>query len=250
MKVYLTEMHSIRDAIRTMYLSKRTWNPELEKHLKKLTEKCTEHSGKPIVNDSSPDYTEFSEEVRKLLKWGKKHITMLRFLDMSVVVEGLHRGATDDLDSHAKRMDNRIIRSSTRLANYKSNEISKYYQSKIIPTDIALAYLNIETPEEITYDGKEYVKAENGYILKGMENNKDVKRGLYMLSLPMNFTFKVNITEFAHIYMERGSKKYGVAHGTAAPELQDMIESLMEQITEWYPGITREYLAEMENNNV
>ena len=28
MKVTLTEMHSIRDAIRTMYMSKRTWNRE------------------------------------------------------------------------------------------------------------------------------------------------------------------------------------------------------------------------------
>ena len=30
MKVTLTEMHSIRDAIRTMYMSKRTWNVEIE----------------------------------------------------------------------------------------------------------------------------------------------------------------------------------------------------------------------------
>ena len=35
MKVMLTEMHSIRDSLRTMYMSKRTWNQELEKQLKK-----------------------------------------------------------------------------------------------------------------------------------------------------------------------------------------------------------------------
>lgn len=34
MKVTLTEMHSIRDAIRTMYMSKRTWNREIEQQLK------------------------------------------------------------------------------------------------------------------------------------------------------------------------------------------------------------------------
>ena len=33
MKVTLTEMHSIRDAIRTMYMSKRTWNREIEQQL-------------------------------------------------------------------------------------------------------------------------------------------------------------------------------------------------------------------------
>lgn len=247
MKVYLTEMHSIRDAIRTMYMSKRTWDQEIEEKIAYLTENCTKHNGHPIHNQLTP---EFEKEVKKLFKWGQHHITMLRFLDMSVVVEGLHRGATDDLDSHAKRMDNRIIRSSTRLADYTSNEISEFYSDKIIPTDVALAYLNINTPEEITYNGEQYVRAANGYIKKGMENNRDVKRGLYMLSLPMNFTFKVNITEFAHIYMERGSRKYGVAHGSAAPELQDMIEDLMDQLNEWYPDITREYLAGVENNNV
>lgn len=36
MDIYLTEMHSIRDALRTMYMSKRTWTPELEDKIKLL----------------------------------------------------------------------------------------------------------------------------------------------------------------------------------------------------------------------
>ena len=124
MKVMLTEMHSIRDSLRTMYMSKRTWNQELEKQLKEMVDHCTDRYGKPL--DYLPEDDElkikFDKEVAKLLKWGQKHITMLRFEDISVVVEGLHRGATDDLDSHAKRMDNRIIRSSTRLADYHEGE--------------------------------------------------------------------------------------------------------------------------------
>ena len=64
---------------------------------------------------------------------------------------------------------------------------------------MALQLLNMGLPDEIEHDGKTYVKAENGYILKGLEKNNDVKRGLYMLSLPMNFTFKINVTELAHV---------------------------------------------------
>ena len=253
MKVYLTEMHSIQDAIRTMYLSKRTWTAELETEIKEVVDHCVDRYGKPIdLPETDPLKIKFDDMVNKLFKWGKHHITMLRFLDVSVVVEGLHRGGTDDLDAHAKRMDNRIIRSSTRLADYQSSEISDWYKGKVIPTDQALNLLSINLPNEITYDGNIYVRAENGYIIKGKENDKDVKRGLYMLSLPMTFTFKVNITELAHIYIERGKSKKngGMAHGTAAPELQDMIEDLVAQITEWYPQIDREFLLEVENNNV
>lgn len=253
MKVYLTEMHSIRDAIRTMYLSKRTWTSKLETEIKEVVDHCVDRYGKPIdLPETDPLKIKFDDMVNKLFKWGKHHITMLRFLDVSVIVEGLHRGGTDDLDAHAKRMDNRIIRSSTRLADYQSSEISDWYKGKIIPTDEVLNLLSMNLPNEITYDGNTYVRAENGYIIKGKENDKDVKRGLYMLSLPMTFTFKVNITELAHIYIERGKsrKNGGMAHGTAAPELQEMIENLVDQITEWYPQINRNFILEVENNNV
>ena len=255
MDIYLTEMHSIRDALRTMYMSKRTWTPELEDKIKTVVEYCTDRHGRFIknFNDNDPMAVEFDDMMKKLVKFGKKHITMWRFVDLSVVVIGLHRGATDDLDAHAKRMDNRIIRSSTRLASYNTEEMSEWYDGKIIPTDMALQLLNMGLPNEIDHDGKTYVKAENGYILKGLEKNNDVKRGLYMLSLPMNFTFKINVTELAHVYIERGmnDKEIGhLAHGNAAPELQIAIERLIDQVHEWYPWITREFLLEVESNNV
>ncbi len=218
-----------------------------------MVEECTDLNGKPKnLSDDNEYKKEFNNVLSKLFKFGKHHITMLRFLDVSVVVEGLHRGATDDLDAHAKRMDNRIIRSSTRLANYQLGEMSEWYEGKIIPTDMALKILSNELPEEIEYKGNTYIRAVNGYILKGEENKNDVKRGLYMLSIPMNFTFKINITELAHVYIERGMSKKngGLAHGTAAPELQEMIEDLVDQISEWYPQITREFLLEVEQNNV
>ena len=151
--------------------------------------------------------------------------------------------------SHAKRMDNRIIRSSTRLADYHEGEVSEWYEDKIITWDEVLKYLGTKIPGEISYYGDTYVRSNNGFIKKGLENNKDVKRGLYPLAIPMNFTFKINITELAHIYVERGSKDGG-AHGTAAPELQIMIEDLINQIESWYPGINRELLLKIASNNV
>lgn len=252
MKVTLTEMHSIQDAIRALHMSKRTWNPQFEQLLTGVVHDSVWHNGFPYAlhrkytnQNDNPSFAKFAALCDKVFKYGRKHTTLLRFIDISVIVEGLHRGATDDFDSHAKRLDNRIIRSSTRLATYDPEEMSNWYQGKIIPTDVMLAHLGIDTPEEIEYDGKTYVKAANGYILKGMENDNDVKRGLYMLSLPMTFTFKVNLAELAHIYRLRGSKEHG-AVGTAAPELQEMIETLMDKVQSWYPQLTRGYFLDVE----
>ena len=51
------------------------------------------------------------------------------------------------------------------------------------------------------------------------------------------------------MYVERVSEDGG-AHGTAAPELQIMIEDLINQIESWYPGINRELLLKIASNNV
>lgn len=241
MEVYLNSIDGIADAITTMYMSKRSWTREKEEHIRDVVEKCTSRNGFIYDRQDKETYEEFTDMLNKLFKWGKRHFTMLRFIDFSVTVEGLHRGATDDFDSHAKRLENRIIRSSTRLATYETEEISEWYQNKIIPTDIMLAYLGVETPDKIEYSGSTYVKGTNGYIKKGFENNNDVKRGLYMLSLPMNFIFKVNLTEFAHIMKERDKNSH------ANPELQMMIESLYEQINKQYKWITREFLYDIKN---
>lgn len=147
-----------------------------------------------------------------------------------------------DIDSHAKRMENRIIRSSTRLANFSDGEMSEYYQGKIIPTDTALALLGIITPDEIEYEGQTYVRGVNGYILKGMEKNKDAKRGLYMLSIPSDFIFKINFTEYAHVFKERNDK------GTANPEVKVCIEAATDElVAASYSFINRELLMGVKN---
>ena len=165
---------------------------------------------------------------------------MLRFVDISVTVEGLHRAGQDDWDSHAARFNNRIIRSSTRLASF-GYEMSEWYEGKIIPTDAALDFLGIEAPEVIEKDGERYVKGINGYIKEEFQNNPDVKRGLYMLSIPSNFIFKVNLTEWAHVFKERNSK------GSANPEVKICCEAIADQISEFQPKFDRELFEKIKN---
>lgn len=246
MEVYLNRIDGWDDAILSMFYSKRTVTRELEEEIRYKTYQHTNPNPREGVVGALHSCTTADEEYKKwldsLFKWAWTHITMGRFLDLSFTVYGLHRAGQDDLDAHAMRMNNRIIRSSTRLADFKHGEMSTYYQDKIVPTDVALAYLGVTTPDEIEYNGQTYVRAVNGYVLKGMENNKDVKRGLYMLSIPSNFIFRINLTEFAHVYKERN------INGGANPEVKEAVESMADQLEEASCGyINREYLMKVKN---
>lgn len=244
MKVYLNKITGIDDAIVSMYMSKRTWTRELENKIRNGAYLGTNRYGGLSTfgfserNQQLVDF--FVDELNKVVKWGKRHMTMLRFIDISVTVEGMHRAGQDDIDSHAMRFNNRIIRSSTRLAKF-GNEMSDYYSEKVIPTDVALAALGITTPEKLEYEGKTYVKTVNGYVQEGMENNKDVLRGLYMLSIPSNFIFKCQLTEWAHVYKERNK------NGTANPEVKEFCEAVCDQLEAMVPQFNRELLAAIPN---
>lgn len=241
MQVYLNKIEGIPDALTTMYFSKRTWTRQKEEYIRSLCRRVlTENGG--INNEADPaDIEEYNKLFAMLLKFGKHHITMLRYIDFSFTVEGLHRAGQDDWDAHAKRYENRIIRSSTRLADFGKNEVSEWYQDKIIPTDEALTMLNIELPNEIDKNGVTYTRAVNGYVRADMANDKDVKRGLYMLSIPSNFIYKCNLTEFSHVYKERGD------HGTANPEVKICCEKSVDAIQALQPQITRELLMAIKN---
>jgi len=240
MNVYLNSIDGIADAITTMFFSKRTWTRELEEEIRAVCFRVNNRNGKFIGSSLEEDNIKYSKWLEQLTRWGWRHTTMLRFVDFSITVEGLHRGGQDDWDSHAKRFENRIIRSSTRLANF-GNEMSEWYKGKIITTDTALAILGINAPNEIEVDGLIYVKAINGYIQKGMEDNPDVKRGLYMLSIPSNFIFKINLTETGHVYKERNK------FGTANPEVKIMCEECVDQIEDFQKQFNRDLLLKIKN---
>lgn len=244
MKVYLNKITGIDDAIVSMYMSKRTWTRELEEKIRRAVYLCTNHKGALStvgISEHNQDLVAlFKTELEKVCKWGKRHMTMLRFVDISVTVEGMHRAGQDDVDSHAMRFNNRIIRSSTRLAKF-GNEMSDYYNGKVIPTDVALTALGIITPDKLEYEGKTYIKTVNGYVLEGMENNKDVLRGLYMLSIPSNFIFKCQLTEWAHVYKERNKD------GTANPEVKEFCEAVCDQLEAMVPQFNRDLLKAIPN---
>lgn len=235
MKVYLNEINGLWAAITAAYFSKRTWTPEIEAHIKEVYARNFDRWGMKCVETFDP---EMQEMMDMLFRWSKSHITLGKFLDFSFTIEGLHRGAQDDFDSHAKRLDNRIVRSSTRLAKF-GNEKSEWYQGKILTTDEVLDMMDIPKPAEIFVEGATYVSCVNGYVREDLQNNKDVLRGLYMLSIPSNFTFKCNCSEWAHIVNERD------IFSNAAPELRLMVEECKNLIqyniphmtTEWYRGV-------------
>ena len=233
MQVKVNTITGFDDAFVAMYMSKRSWTPELDSEIRDL---C-----RNVQNGLADDYSRFDELLSKLPKIGRKHITLLRFIDISIMTQGLHRAGQDDIDAHARRFDNRIIRNSTRLATFDRNEVSDYYKDKILATDRVLDILCVDIPEKIEYEGNTYVKAVNGYVLEEYRDNKDVRRGLYMLSIPSNFISKINLCEWAHVFRERNKD------GGANPEVKEWAEEVMRQITERYGQITRDYVLSIEN---
>lgn len=241
MKVTVNSITGFEDAFVAMYMSKRTWTPELDYDIRTTCESALDKKGN-IINECDAEKIEkFNKWLEMLLRMGRKHITVLRYIDISIMTEGMHRGGQDDIDSHAKRFDNRIIRSSTRLAEFSDGEMSDYYKGKIIPTDEVLKILKIDIPDSFEFMGRVYYKSPNGYIKEGYQDNKDVKRGLYMLSIPSNFVSKINLCEWGHVFKERN------ANSGANPEVKQWAEDVMKQITDMHKQITREYTLSIEN---
>lgn len=244
MVVYLNEITGITDAIVSMFMSKRSWNRELETKIRDVCGRVLERNGKLKKYDASCDKQEdfdcFANWLNTLVKWGWTHTTMLRFIDMSITVEGLHRAGQDDWDSHAKRFNNRIIRTSTRLSEFHY-EVSQWYEDKIIATDMAMDLIGTKLPERVTKDGITYVKAVNGYIREDLQDDPDVKRGLYMLSIPSSFIFKIDLTEWGHVYKERNE------NGSANPEVKLCCEAIADQIEEFHQQFNRELFEKIKN---
>lgn len=240
MNIYVNEITGIADAIVTMFMSKRSWTREKELEIRDICERVLSRQGKILEDVDEEDLNKYNKWIDNLIKWGWHHTTMLRFIDISVTVEGLHRAGQDDWDSHAMRFNNRIIRSSTRLAEF-GYEMSNWYEDKIISTDMALEYLGINAPDYVERNGEKFIRTVNGYIREDLQNNPDVKRGLYMLSIPSNFIFKINLTEWGHVFKERNSQ------GTANPEVKKCCEEIAEQIIMFQPKFDRELFLKIKN---
>ena len=237
MKVYLNEISGMADALVSMYMSKRTWTPELDRQIRVDYEKYFHGSAYTCKNE----FERTEKRIESFCKYAWMHTTMLDFVTISATVEGIHRAGQDDWDAHACRFNNRIIRASTRLADFSEGEMSDFYKGKIIPTDVAIEeIMNSHLPDAIEKDGQSYVKTVNGYIRKDLKDNRDVKRGLYMESIPSNFIFKCNMAQWAHVYRLRNKS------GTANPEVKQLAEMLQDEIEKQMPWFNREFLAKVQ----
>ena len=241
MNITVNSITGFEDAFVAMYISKRSWTPELDKEIRAVCDDVLDRHGFIKLSCDVESLEKFNNWLEMLLRMGRKHITVLRYIDISIMTEGLHRAGQDDVDAHARRFDNRIIRSSTRLAEFSDGEMSDFYKGKIIPTDQALEILNINIPNSFEFMGRTYYKSPNGYVKEGFEKNKDVKRGLYMLSIPSNFISKINLCEWGHVFKERNQ------NGGANPEVKEWAEEVMRQITSYHEQITRDYVLTIEN---
>jgi len=235
MKVYLNSVTGVDDALISLLISKRSWTREKEIDIRKMVRECLSIEGFLSTND-----IKFLGEIDKLIKYGvnENHTTLLRFIDLSYTVEGLHRAGQDDFDSHTARLNSRIVRSSTRLATFNDNEKSEYYHDKILfPFEVCEA-LGIKLPECYYANYNDvYVKTDYGYINQkyiGTKEENDVKRGLYPLSIPSNFIFKAQLPEFAHIVQHRDEET------NANPELIQMIELAKKELTEAFPPLGKQ----------
>ncbi len=240
MKVTVNSITGFEDAFVAMYISKRTWTPELDREIRDICSNVLDAHGN-LKKCDSENLDKFNNWLSMLLRMGKKHITVLRFIDISIMTEGLHRAGQDDVDSHARRFDNRIIRSSTRLATFSGDEMSDFYKDKVVTTNKALNILGIEIPDSFEYEGTRYVKSPNGFVKEEYKDNKDVKRGLYMLSIPSNFVSKINLCEWGHVFQQRNKD------GGSNPEVKEWAEEVMNQIYSIHNQITRDYVLSIEN---
>lgn len=221
MNVTLKNIRGIDDAMISLYMSKGNYDNDKDFLIRETVKASTNSRG---FIEKPTRY--FNDLYEKVLKYGVMHTTILRFIDFSFVVEGLHRGAQDDLDAHAERFHTRIIRQSTRLGKFKEGDVSDYYNGKILTTYQALTeVLGMKLPDSfMDSEGNIYLRTTNGYIREDCKNEQDVIRGLYNLSIPSTCICKIDLLQYAHVYRMRNKDTH------AHEELRDMITSLTSQL--------------------
>jgi hypothetical protein len=97
MKVTVTKITGFAEAFETMFISKRSWTPELGKEIRCVCKAVEIYEDGGVVTQTRYEESKvkFDKWLEMLLRMGKKHITLLRFIDITIVTEGLHRAGQD-----------------------------------------------------------------------------------------------------------------------------------------------------------
>lgn len=174
-----------------------------------------------------------------------KHQTLMEYLDVTFITEGMHRGAQDDLDSHARSFNNRITRFSTRLAEIDRVELSEWYQGKVIPYDPDI--LDIEP--FIKVDGNIYNATPFGYVLEKHAKvpakngfDKDVQRGLVPLGMASDAQWMIGASALRYVYKMRS--KFTKTN----PELKIAMEMLADELEKHFPVFGQHFRYELTDS--
>ena len=85
MKATVTSITGFYEAFVSMFMSKRTWTPELDEEIKTVCSKVVDANGKLYENQEVESYKQFCKWLSMLLRMGKRHITALRNLDITIM---------------------------------------------------------------------------------------------------------------------------------------------------------------------
>ena len=72
------------DAFATMYISKRSWNPEKDNQIRETVANYVDRNGKPDKDVKKEVKEEFERMLEMALRMGKKHITILHILEQLI----------------------------------------------------------------------------------------------------------------------------------------------------------------------
>ncbi|KUK53788.1 MAG: hypothetical protein XD78_0885 [Desulfotomaculum sp. 46_296] len=252
MQFRLVKVAGVDDAIISLFMSKRSYTCEKADNVRRTVAKYSDHAGFIHLPDNDTQETaQIRDWLENITKYGaqlgykRNHETILRFIDFTVETVGLHKAGMGDLDAHAQRMNNRIVRSSSRLAEFASGEKSEFYDEKVMSVGEVISLMReskaeVNIPETVEINGVDYRFNGFGYIRKGYCDDQDVIRGTYMLSIPSDSIWKADFIGMKHIYAMRNK------HTHAHPELRDGMEQVAGQIEQALPivgkAITNEWV--------
>lgn len=228
--------------------------PSREDYEAKLNSMYGWHLNDKITGSYEKDVAEFKRLLGLTFNnamGAQTHHTLMKYIDVTFITEGLHRGAQDDLDAHAIAFNNRITRFSTRLAEIENIELSEWYKDKVIPFSEAPNSWEFEMPVEVERDGQVYKLTPFGYVLEKYAQvpaknglAKDVQRGLMPLGITSNAIWKTDIFNLRYVYKMRSKLT------KANPELKEGMEQLADQIEQHLPVFGEYFRKELTDSGV
>ena len=95
MDIKVNSITGFEDAFVAMYISKRSWTQELDKEIREVCDEVLDKHGFINVDCDVNSLEKFNKWLGMLLRMGRKHITVLRYIEISIMTEGIHRAGQD-----------------------------------------------------------------------------------------------------------------------------------------------------------